>query len=285
MGGLGRWQSLFACCLSECWRAASHQAEVAKNRTVSNRQNKQPATWKPRVPLGRERTSPLRFWQVPSSRTAILSYFTTPSRGCSSQNREAYTPPITPEVTRAHVGDLPGTWKALLPTKSVPQALIDAQATMAQSQPSQLPPTGSANSSRATGTTGVLGKKTGPVANALYGCNNGCCDPDWLVNDMCWTGDWSWFYFNSPWSWTDSGDDTWTTRSLVCAAIGWSHLKIQVGGDNWAWWVPEGNYQSHAWYAGITWYGAWDSQHATSRVNMDSTDAKNTNTHCGQFNY
>lgn len=166
-----------------------------------------------------------------------------------AEQGSAYTPPITPEVTRAHVGDLPGTWKALLPTKSVPQALIDAQATMAQSQPSQLPPTGSANSSRATGTTGVLGKKTGPVANALYGCNNGCCDPDWLVNDMCWTGDWSWFYFNSPWSWTDSGDDTWTTRSLVCAAIGWSHLKIQVGGDNWAWWVPEGNYQSHAWYA------------------------------------
>jgi len=169
----------------------------------------------------------------------------------------------------------------------VPQALADAQQRMVNMSPVEAAPPAI---TRAV-PTGMSGTSTtqkgkGVATDALYGCNNGCCDPDWLVNDMCPQFDYSWFYFNSTWSWYNSNnDDVWTSDSFACAAIGWSHLRVSIGGTDYAYWIPEANYQYVHWIAGTNWHLGWDTKQVVSKVNLDPTDTQNVNTHCGGIDY
>jgi hypothetical protein len=122
----------------------------------------------------------------------------------------------------------------------------------------------------------------GVQANGLIGCNNGCCDPHWLANDLCaQSGDWLWFLFNYGWSYAHSGGRAYLAQAHACAAVGWSHFFFNVGGSVSAWWVPEGHFQYASW-SGI---GTWSYTRRTIISSVNTEAAQNLHTNCGKVLY
>jgi hypothetical protein len=125
--------------------------------------------------------------------------------------------------------------------------------------------------------------KSGMVTNALEGCDNGCCDREWLGTfDECQDGaaDYNWFLFNYGWTWSNS-PDIWIYKALVCSANGTSKWNVKIGDKRWSWDVPHGHYRTWWWKAGSNpiLCGGWCGKDMTSSVN--TTSAQQLHTYCG----
>lgn len=175
---------------------------------------------------------------------------------------------------------LAGIWKLAAPGTPMPQALKDIQ-TRLKDQPDL-----SMSRERPAPLSEIFGEslrgQSGqalPKAAAPVGCNNGCCDFQWLstLNDCRKYWDFNWFNYNYGWSTVNSTSiDAWA--GTVCAATGNSIWKVNISdGKGGSWTVPQGYYKSYWWYK-----GTWD-KNATSSVNTSASQALHT--YCGNVSY
>lgn len=173
-------------------------------------------------------------------------------------------------------------WSSVSPGSAVPQPLLDIQARWKAA-----PPKGNSIKSleftqnaaglplrQSLGRSQPLAKAAAPV-----GCNNGCCDYQWLSTfSQCSNSyDYDWFLYNYGYSYANSGDVDYYT-GMVCSAAGTSTYKVSISsGAGGTWSVPEGYYKTYWWSAG-TW-----NKSMTSSVN--SSGNQHLHTYCGGVNH
>ena len=116
----------------------------------------------------------------------------------------------------------------------------------------------------------------------LEGCDNGCCDREWLATfDQCSgsSADFNWFLFNYGYTWANS-EDIWIYKGLVCSANGTSWWNLKIGDTRWTWDVAHGYYRTWWWKSGWSiWCGGNCGKDMTSTVN--SPTAQQLHTYCG----
>ena len=117
---------------------------------------------------------------------------------------------------------------------------------------------------------------------APVGCNNGCCDYEWLKTFTACGGngyDYNWFHYNYGWSSVKVYDaDTYLT--FACAAIGSSQFKVSVeGGGGGSWTLAERQYRKLTVIAPV----CCNDPDISSKVNSSTTPALHT--HCGAVAY
>jgi hypothetical protein len=171
-------------------------------------------------------------------------------------------------------------WKIAAPSQPVPQALLDIQARWIKSTAVQPPATNIPKMSHEA--SGIPFGQTGngpsslPKTAAPSGCNNGCCDYQWLSStfgECTAIGDYSWFLYNYGYSWANIYDVDWYS-GIVCGAAGISQWNLHVSsGAGGSWPVPAGTYRTYRWTAG------WFNKDLTSNVNTSTAQALHTQ--CG----
>jgi hypothetical protein len=170
-----------------------------------------------------------------------------------------------------------GVWKAFAPNRPLPLALAAMQVRWKGNRlpaapakptlfegfgPSIIPQAGS-----------PLAKSAAPV-----GCNNGCCDFQWLSTlSQCKRAlDYNWFYYNAGYSWQNAnGIDI--MDGLVCAANGISQWKMNINGSGGSWPIQPAHYKRWWWIAGIF------DQDMRSSVNSAASQALHT--YCGDVSF
>jgi hypothetical protein len=125
--------------------------------------------------------------------------------------------------------------------------------------------------------------KSGMTTMALEGCDNGCCDREWLSTfDQCQIIDpnRNWFLFNYGWTWANFNDITFH-KGLVCSAQGTSRYNVRIGDKSWAWDVPQATYRTFWWAAAYNFFLCFGlcGENLTSSVN--SSSAQHLHTYCG----
>lgn len=126
----------------------------------------------------------------------------------------------------------------------------------------------------------VLGSReiSGPMAKkaAPQGCNNGCCDFEWLSTFGECQPDWdvNWFFFNAKAS-KANVPDVERMVSMVCAATGTSQWSFHIGDSKANWSVAQQHFKTFSWSAG------WFDQDLSSSVN--SAAAPRLHTYCGDI--
>lgn len=190
----------------------------------------------------------------------------------------AYTPPSS--VARGkHADQLVNIWMDLAPTEPVP-----AELSMLQTRLMNLPPR-SGDDVDETGRDAWDGIGDGTAdgqenVQLMSGCNNGCCDFNWLSTFWQCQSPWdySWFLYNYNWSYAN-GDDQIYYDGFVCSAVGTSTYKVNVDGGGGTWSVPEATYRTYSWTAGWVPIFGWDEEDVRSNVNS-STNPR-LHTYCG----
>jgi hypothetical protein len=226
--------------------------------------------------------TPAASLQLPNGNT--VEFYRIAGRVLVSEDGAAYTPPVlTPSLMKSRLPDL---WTALAPGLPVPQALNDLQAMLDSPVPppdfkpgtTQGPPgfsSGGMSADLAQPGTSDEGLRASPV-----GCNNGCCDYDWLSSTFFECSNSvaepvNWFLFNYGWSYADDTgvSDVWT---MVCAAEQ-SSQTININGYGGTWTVDEAHYKEFH-YLNCLW--PWcTGQTLTSSVN--SSTNPHLHTYCG----
>ena len=182
-------------------------------------------------------------------------------------------------------------WRSVAPNAPFPAALAQLEKRMKARKNSAhketLPPPvalfKSRPESKPAGGTLMPQSSTGMGTMALEGCDNGCCDREWLSTfDECIDGpaDFNWFLFNYGYTWSNS-EDIWIYRGLVCSANGTSTFNMRIGDRRWSEDVPHGHLQRVNWLADQSWWrcGGWCGKNMTSTVNTPS--AQSLHTYCG----
>jgi len=182
-----------------------------------------------------------------------------------SETGMAYTTPALKSLDMQALGPV-ATWNALSPAVPAPQALVELQAranayasaegsppAVAGAQPIDSPRSVGGNSEASTLTApqkaSTSKEKVAVVQEAVNACNNGCCDANWLVNDLCpLDGEDDWFYFDYGSSWEQNWD-IFSVNEVVCAGAGTSTFGIHRGNYIATFAVTEGHYRSYFWFA------------------------------------
>jgi len=124
------------------------------------------------------------------------------------------------------------------------------------------------------------------ATRVLEGCDNGCCDRQWLSTfEQCQVLGWdrNWFLFNYGATWADYRDITWYS-GLVCSAKGTSQYDVKIGGTRWLWAVPQATFRTFFWIAAYDFLGCFGlcGEDMTSSVNTHSI-AQQLHTYCGSI--
>lgn len=165
----------------------------------------------------------------------------------------AYTPLAVSSADPISAGRLSGLWSRLAPGTPVPPALTDLDhRQMISPGPAvpQIVPSSNAGRGRvaATGTA---------RPTVLEGCNNGCCDRDWLSTFAeCQGANWSEHWFNVNVIFGEAFyPGVVNFQGLICAAVGTSTFSVSIGGSGGTWDVPEATYRWYHWTAGTDFFG------------------------------
>ncbi len=157
----------------------------------------------------------------------------------------------------ARTGLLSQVWKSISPETPVPKALLDIQARWENAPPSQPNPASidllpyeasGLNMGLSREISAPLRKSAAPV-----GCNNGCCDYQWLstFNECKLIHDNNWFLYNYGWSYANFGDVD-SFEGMVCSATGTSTFKMTMSdGTSGTWSIPQATYRKVYWTSGI----------------------------------
>lgn len=186
------------------------------------------------------------------------------------------------------------TWNALSPATPAPQALVELQAradaaraagsAIAADPPIDGPAFSGGSSEASTPTARQAASGSEPrAALPAAACNNGCCDPNWVVNDLCpQGGSHSWLHFNVGWAWEqDNGISA--LNEVVCAATGTSRFGVHRGNDILSFTVNEGFFQTFSWSQGFCVFGCGSDNHSVVNTNSANQPVSPTNLHtfCG----
>jgi hypothetical protein len=176
-------------------------------------------------------------------------------------------------------------WKSISPATAVPQSLLDIQARWKGAAPAQPSPSQiEIKPFEASGLSlGQSRETSSPLqkAAAPQGCNNGCCDYQWLAtfNECKLIHDYNWFLYNYGWSYANSGDVDYY-EGMACSASGTSTFKLSMSdGTGGTWSVPEATYRRVYWTSGFWGF----NRSMTSSVN--SSTNQHLHTYCGGINH
>jgi hypothetical protein len=176
-------------------------------------------------------------------------------------------------------------WKSISPETPVPAALLDIQARWKNAPPSQPKPAGiDVKPFEASGLNlGLSREFSAPLQKtaAPVGCNNGCCDYQWLstFKECKLVHDYNWFLYNYGWSYANSGDVDYY-EGMVCAATGTSTFKMNMSdGTGGTWTVPQATYRRVYWTSGFWGF----NRTLTSSVNSSANS--HLHTYCGGINH
>jgi hypothetical protein len=148
-----------------------------------------------------------------------------------TETGEAYNgPSFTP--VRGEVRSLAKLWAAIAPNEPIPIALSDLQRRIDAASENQTPPPKEV-------TEGVAEARAKqklpmpPLTKPLspQGCNNGCCDYDWMYNSfwMCNEDyDVDWMNFNGQYG-SKNVNDAWIYDMFVCSAAGTTRYEFSLG--------------------------------------------------------
>jgi len=193
------------------------------------------------------------------------------------------------------------TWNILSHAAPAPQALIELQERVDAHAPAEGSasdvdrpidsPTNNGGSLEASPLSPHQGASAPEQRSAVQGaanaCNNGCCDPNWIVNDLCpLYADHSWLHFDVGWSWEQDNGIT-DMSEVVCAATGTSRFGVHRGNDLFTFNVPEGYYQTYWWDDGACILGCGSDNHSVVNTNSANQPVSPTNMHtfCGTVFY
>ena len=192
--------------------------------------------------------------------------------------KPAYNPTDDPDG-----GQLVSIWQGLAPEMPVPQVLRDLQERL-----SNLPPDLTDAEPVPAEVHGVempqpqLPGGDGDLVAAPNGCDNGCCDYQWLSTfSQCQKGDTiDWFLYNYGYSSASAGSvDVYD--GLVCAAQGTSTYRVAITGANGTWTVDEGYFRTYRWVAGTTCNPFCHFVTRTVTTTVNSSNDQHLHTYCG----
>lgn len=193
----------------------------------------------------------------------------------------AYTPPAYNHTGPTSPDQLASIWTRVAPGRPVPAALsaLQHRLTSLPATPAAPPVTVAVVPESHQGGA----KLPGLIGAAPVGCNNGCCDFNWLSTlGQCQGGyDFSWFLYNYGWTYANSTNDI-IYDGLVCSAQGTSVYSVSVGGSGGTWSVPQATYRWFSWTAGWSIFG-FNAQNMSSSVN--SSTNSHLHTYCGGVIY
>lgn len=207
----------------------------------------------------------------------LVEFFEASNGGVVTETGPASTDPT---VQRAGERNFVRLWQRLAPGKPVPEALANLQARLiddAQPQPQVSSQTKAAPQVTSGGGRGI-------TAMAPSGCNNRCCDYDWLVTAVGACNDGDWMLFNKGWSYANATNITYY-QGTVCSASGTSNFSFNVAGSpsgfgNWD--IPEGYYRTALWVADFTiLWPCWGYCRGNMTSNVNSPSAMALHTYCG----
>lgn len=178
------------------------------------------------------------------------------------------------------VNQLVNLWETASPSTPAPSALRKMQDRLMLEEAQHPTPVGRTPKPLLTQETPFDDAPTGIPDGTLaapIGCNNKCCDYEWLKKQLACASqaDYNWFYYNAGTSY-GKGDDAFHFDSLGCAAVGDSiyRVHIQFGGGKGEWTLPQGIARTaHA--AG----GVFDDPNVGSYMNWGKTPKLHS--HCG----
>jgi|GEM_PF-6720274 len=175
-------------------------------------------------------------------------------------------------------------WKSVSPSTAVPRALLDIQARWKSAPPRTNTLKPLEISHEASGSPmgqSVESPQALEKAAAPVGCNNGCCDFQWLSGfSQCGSGfDYHWFLYNYGWSYANSGSVDYYS-GMACSAVGTSTYKVTMGdGSGGTWSVPQATYRTFWWSSGF-----WGINKSLSS-SVNSSGNQHLHTYCGGINY
>jgi hypothetical protein len=194
----------------------------------------------------------------------------------------AYTSPALNSAGKMPADQLSSIWTRLAPETPVPTALAALQQRLtslpADPAAQKLAPASEVDGAPMVGSRTVL-----PAAPV--GCNNGCCDEEWLYTlSQCYQANWHyyWFLVNYGWTFATSTYDV-EVGGLVCSAQGTSTFSMNVGGSGGTWSVPEATYRWYHWTAGTDFWGGPIPKDMSSSVNSETN--QHLHTYCGHLNH
>jgi hypothetical protein len=187
----------------------------------------------------------------------------------------------------ADATQLVSIWESMASHRAVPQALIDLQQRL-----STLPPEAveAADVPLVVDGKPLAERQPSPRGDDLLaapsGCNNGCCDYEWLSTlPQCQgNGDYSWFLYNYGYSHANSGS-VGMYRGLVCSAEGTSTYRVAVTGGGGTWSIPEAYYRTYFWMAGTTCNPFCHYATKTVSSSVNGSGDQHLHTYCGNFTY
>lgn len=206
-----------------------------------------------------------------------------------------------PPVLRGALEDLarePGRlvdlFTALRPDLPVPDKLRELDQRLQSAQP----PSPSANPPQMPSIEGGFDPQPeGPMPQPLsagpgvtpqspQGCNNGCCDPDWLpticenggqngwdINQPHWI--WNWYVWNWGYGTAISGDPIHQWGGTVCSASGTSTWSASTHAD---WLIEQAHFIRYNWTCNF-------ACTSTAHSQVNSSSNQHLHMHCGWFNY
>lgn len=210
-----------------------------------------------------------------------------------SEVGRAYTAPAFNPGRPQSADQLTKVWRSLAREQPVPAALVELQDRLTNLQPdarggASPSPAQHALSQLARGSTGGAPRSEGAdgpavVPSSPVGCNNGCCDYQWLSTFSQCQGssfDYSWFSYNYGWS-TASATLIGYYDGLVCSAKGTSTYSVSIEGMGGTWSVAQATYRTYWWFAGTTCnpFCHYDKKTMSSTVNTQAS--QHLHTYCG----
>jgi len=198
----------------------------------------------------------------------VIEFYDFGTAALVTETAAAYVSPVLNSESLP-ADQLVGTWARLAPTTPVPPALEDLQhrltrlpADLDAPKVAPLLDTGGAK----------LGNFGSAIRSAPVGCNNGCCDFNWLATlSECKGGfSYNWFLYNYGWTYAN-GSNVGLYQGLVCSAIGTSTYSVQLPGAGGVWSVPQATYR---WFH---WSGSRGSMSST----VNSSSNSHLHTYCG----
>lgn len=202
-----------------------------------------------------------------------------------SETGQAYvTPKLNPSDGPG--ADVIEVWQSVT-GKAPPAELFELRERLADVPAHLAPPQGAGEGAgeRAARAGGELLRGTRLMAPV--GCDNGCCDYEWLSGlSWCQGGfDYSWMLYNYGATWFYP-DEISFYGGLVCAATGNSQFDVHLSsGAGGSWTVAQATYKTYQWIAGHSvWLCAgWCGKDLDHWVNSVSNQRLHTN--CGVINW
>lgn len=197
-----------------------------------------------------------------------------------SETGVAYSPPVF-NRDRWTVDQLDSIWQELAPDEPVPEALLQLQERLLNVTE---PPVAAAEEALLD----VGGVEPRTRVSAPVGCDNGCCDFQWLATfTECQSSavDYSWFLYNYGATWSNINDIIYY-RGMTCSASGNSTFRVNIDGAGGVWTVAPATYRRWSWSAAfnVILCSGPCGENLRSSVNTPTT-GEHLHTYCGGIWY